>query len=125
VPKYVATRTLTGALPWDGSTALTGDLEERVDELKDRHDEVHVIGSLDLTQSLLALGLVDQLNVWLHPVTLGSGKRLFGEGTAPAAFRLTDSAVFPRGIVELRYESAGAPTYGDMTEESAAIFDEG
>ena len=115
VPKYVASRTLSGPLAWQGSTLVTGDLAAGITSVKERHDEVHVIGSLDLVQSLLRLGLVDRLNLWQYPLLLGSGKRVFGEGTVPTALRLTESATFPNGSLQLVYESAGAPTYGDLT----------
>ncbi|MET7469129.1 dihydrofolate reductase family protein [Micromonospora sp. NPDC005686] len=113
VPKYVASRTLTEPLAWANSTLVSGDLAERVTEMKARHDEVHVIGSLDLVQSLLRAGLVDRLNLWLYPVVLGTGKRLFGEGTVPSALRLTESVTHAHGTLQLTYEPAGAPVYGD------------
>jgi dihydrofolate reductase len=75
VPKYVASRTLAGPLAWQGSTLVAGDLAESSTAVKERHDEVHVIGSLDLVQSLLRFGLVDRLNLWLNLLLLGSGKR--------------------------------------------------
>ena len=117
VPKYVATRTLAGPLAWQGSTILTGDLAECITALKDRHDEVHVIGSLDLVQSLLRFGLVDRLNLWLYPVLLGSGKQLFADGTVPTALRLTESVTYPSGTLHLTYETAGAPTYVTMGDD--------
>ncbi len=52
--------------------------------------------------------------LWVHPVLLGSGKKLFGGGTVPAALRLTDSTIFPNGSVNLVYELAGTPTYGNL-----------
>ncbi|MBO4139912.1 dihydrofolate reductase [Micromonospora tulbaghiae] len=113
VPKYVASRTLVEPLAWENSSLVSGDLAERVTEMKARHDEVHVIGSLDLVQSLLRLGLVDRLHLWLYPVVLGTGKRLFGEGTAPSALRLTESVNHAHGTLQLTYEPAGAPAYGD------------
>ncbi|MGA4683785.1 MULTISPECIES: dihydrofolate reductase family protein [Micromonospora] len=113
VPKYVASRTLTEPLAWANSSLVSGDLAERVTEMKARHDEVHVIGSLDLVQSLLRPGLVDRLNLWVYPVVLGTGKRLFGEGTVPSALRLTESVTHAHGTLQLTYEPAGAPTYGD------------
>lgn len=119
VPKYVASRTLSEPLAWAGSSLLTGDLATSVAELKARHDEVHVIGSLDLVQSLLQAGLVDILNLWQYPLVLGTGKRVFAGGTVPTALRLTDSAIHPNGTLQLIYEPAGAPTYGD-----AANFEE-
>ncbi|MFI7304161.1 dihydrofolate reductase family protein [Micromonospora aurantiaca] len=113
VPKYVASRTLTEPLAWANSSLVSGDLAERVTEMKARHDEVHVIGSLDLVQSLLRPGLVDRLNLWVYPVVLGTGKRLFGEGTVPSTLRLTESVTHAHGTLQLTYEPAGAPTYGD------------
>jgi dihydrofolate reductase len=114
VPKYVASRTLAGPLAWRGSTVVEGDLAAGVGALKERHDEVRVIGSLDLLQSLLRLGLVDRLDLWLYPLLLGDGKRVFGDGTVPAALRLTDSVTYPNGVLHLVYETAGAPTYGNL-----------
>src|SRR5690242_8779919 len=84
VPKYVASRTLTEPLAWEGSSVVGGDLAAEIGAIKERHDAVHVIGSLDLLQSLLRLGLVDRLELWVFPVLLGSGKRVFAEGTVPA-----------------------------------------
>jgi dihydrofolate reductase len=115
VPKYVASRTLAGPLEWDGSTLLQGDLPAAIAELKDHHDEVHVIGSLDLVQTLLQEGLVDRLRLWQYPLVLGTGKRVFAHGTVPAALRLTHSATHPNGSLQLTYELDGEPTYGDMT----------
>jgi dihydrofolate reductase len=118
VPKYVVSRTLAERLPWDGSTLVTGDLAEGIGGLKERHDELHVIGSLDLVQSLLRLGLVDRLNLWLYPLVLGSGKQLFAGGAVPAALRLTRSVTHPSGTLHLTYETAGAPTYGNLAVEA-------
>jgi dihydrofolate reductase len=114
VPKYVASRTLADPLAWHGSSVLAGDLAAAVEVVKRRHDEVHVIGSLDLVQSLLRLGLVDRLNLWQYPVLLGSGKRVFAGGTVPAALRLSGSVVHANGTLQLTYDAAGAPAYGDM-----------
>jgi len=118
VPKYVATRTLTDPLRWNNSTVLTGDLTERIDALKARHAEIHVIGSLELVQSLLRKRLIDRLELWQHPIVLGSGKRVFGDGTVPTAMRLTESVTYPNGTLELVYEPHGTPTYGDMTTQT-------
>jgi dihydrofolate reductase len=114
VPKYVASRTLSGPLDWPVSTLLDDDLGAGVIEVKDRHDEVHVIGSLDLVQSLLRLGLIDRLNLWQYPLVLGTGKRVFGSGTAPTALRLVESVTYPNGTLHLAYEPAGEPTYGNL-----------
>ena len=117
VPKYVASRTLADPLAWQGSTLVAEALVERITALKERHDEVHVIGSLDLVQSLLRFGLVDRMNLWLYPLLLGSGKHVFAGGTVPTALRLTESVTYPNGTLQLVYETAGVPTYGDMTTE--------
>ncbi len=117
VPKYVASRTLAGPLAWQGSTLVAGDLAEGITAVKERHDEVHVIGSLDLVQSLLRLGLVDRLHLWLYPLLLGSGKQVFGGGAIPTALRLTESVTYPNGTLQLAYETAGTPTYGNLAVE--------
>jgi len=116
IPKYVASHTLTEPLSWHGTSLLGGDLAERIAALEDRHGEVHVIGSLNLVQSLLRLGLVDRLNLWVYPLILGTGKQLFAGGAAPTALRLTDSTTYPSGTVHLTYETAGTPTYGNVDE---------
>jgi dihydrofolate reductase len=113
-PKYVASRTLAEPLSWQNSTLLAGDLAEAVGALKERHDETHVIGSLDLVQSLLRLGLVDRMNLWLYPLVLGSGKQVFGGGAVPTALRLVESVTHPNGTLQLVYDTAGAPTYGNL-----------
>lgn len=117
VPKYVASRTLQGPLGWDTASLLEGDLAEAVNNLKDHYDHVHVIGSLDLVQSLLHEGLVDQLNLWVYPLVLASGKRVFADGAVPSALRLTSSRVFANGTLKLEYEPAGEPATGDMEAE--------
>ena len=118
VPKYVASRTWTGQLDWQGSALLSGDLAADISDLKQRYDEVHVIGSLDLVQSLLGLGLVDRFNLWLYPLLLGSGQQVFGDGTLPTALRLTKSVTYSNGTLQLTYEAAGVPTFGNMAIEA-------
>ena len=115
VPKYVASRTLAEPLAWEGSTLVAEVQAESISSLKERHDELHVIGSLDLVQSLLRFGLVDRLRLWMYPLLLGRGKRVFADGTVPTALRLTDSVTYPSGLLQLAYETVGAPTYGDPT----------
>ena len=117
VAKYVVSRTLAEPLGWQGSTIVTGDLTESITSMKARHDEVHVIGSLNLVQSLLRLGLVDRLQLWIFPLLLGSGKRVFADGTVPTALRLTESVSYPNGTLQVAYETAGAPTYGNLDIE--------
>ncbi|MBB4660613.1 dihydrofolate reductase family protein [Conexibacter arvalis] len=114
VAKYVASRTLAEPLEWSGSTLLTGELADSVAALKERHEEIHVIGSLDLVQSLLRHGLVDRIELWLYPLLLGSGKQVFGEGIAPARLRLVESVAYPNGTLQLAYEADGLPAYGTI-----------
>ena len=117
VPKYVASRTLRGPLDWPGSSLLDGDLARAVGELRERHDEVHVIGSLDLVQSLLAARLVDRLDLWVYPLLLGEGKKVFADGTVPASLQLVESTTYPNGTIHAIYDTGGEPAVGDMTQE--------
>lgn len=107
VPKYVASRSLAEPLGWAGAGLLVEPLAESVTALKERHDELHVIGSLNLLQSLLRAGLVDRLNLWMYPVVLGTGKRVFADGAEPTALRLAESVTYPNGTVHLAYDAAG------------------
>jgi len=119
VPKYVASRG-TPALEWAHSTRIGSDLVAEVRELRDRHEHVHVIGSLDLVQSLLTEHLFDRLTLWVYPVTLGGGKKVFQDGAVPSNLTLVEPAVTsPSGAVLLRYELApGTPGTGDMSTRS-------
>jgi dihydrofolate reductase len=112
-PKYVASRTLE-TVGWANSELLQGDVAEAVARVKGQFGRVDVIGSGNLVQTLLRNDLVDRLTLWVYPVLLGSGKRLFAEGTVPTALRLVESATFPKGVVLLAYERAGKPTFGSM-----------
>ena len=105
----------------DPSSAGGGrDAAADVPALKDRFDEIHVIGSGSLVRSLLEADQLDRLNLFLYPVTFGSGKRLFADGTGvPAAFRLAQPArSFPKGATWLVYERAGQPVTGiDISQD--------
>ena len=114
VPKYVVSRTLTEPLTWEGTSLVEGDLAAGISALKERHERTHVIGSLDLLQSLLQHDLVDQLHVLVYPLLLGTGKRVFADGPVPAALSLVQSRIYPNGTVQLTYDKAGKPTYGSM-----------
>jgi dihydrofolate reductase len=72
-------------------------------------------------QSLLRRGLVDRLQLWVSPVVLGKGKRLFDSGSVPAALRLVDSAVFPNGTLKLDFATAGEPTFGNLGAPEEAL----
>ena len=115
VPKYVASRSKP-TLEWANSTLLGPDLAGEVRQIRERHNGIHVIGSLDLVQTLLAERLFDRLNLWVYPLVLGSGKQVFANGAAPANLTLTEPAVTSaKGAVMLRYALAeGTPGTGDM-----------
>src|SRR3954452_22748534 len=63
--------------------------------------------------------LVDRLNLWVYPLLLGGGKQVFGGGTIPTALRLTESVTYPNGTLQLAYETAGPPSYGNLAEYRA------
>jgi dihydrofolate reductase len=114
VPKYVASRTLD-SVDWHNSTLLEGDAAGAVARLKQEVDgEIHVPGSGDLIQTLLRHQLVDEFQLIVFPVVLGTGKRLFGEGAIPAALRLVESKTSPSGVTMQRYERTGKPEYGQV-----------
>lgn len=118
LPKYVASRG-NPELEWSGSTLLGPDLVAAVEEVRRRHSQVHVIGSLDLVQTLLAERLYDRLNLWVYPIVLGEGKKVFAGGAVPTNLRLTEPAVTsPKGAVMLHYELAeGVPATGTFGPE--------
>jgi len=116
IPKYVASRG-TPQLGWRGSQLLGRDLPAEVNALRERHQEIHVIGSIDFARTLVAEGLFDQLNLWVYPIVLGAGKRLFPDDGPPTALHLLAAEpISEKGAVLLRYGSTGSvPTTGDMT----------
>jgi dihydrofolate reductase len=116
-PKYVVSRTLDSA-DWQNTTVLRGELRDEIPQLKAQHDEVQVPGSASLIQSLLREDLVDEFSVLVFPIVLGTGKRLFGEGTIPRSMRLVDTKTFPTGVALHRYERVGAPEYGAVGLET-------
>ena len=106
--KYVASNTMT-ASEWQPSVFLSGDAAEKVGKLKQQQGpDLHVYGSANLVQTLMKHDLVDEFWLKIYPLTLGSGKRLFVDGTIPAAFKVTESKVTPNGIIIVNYERAGA-----------------
>jgi dihydrofolate reductase len=110
--KYVASNTLT-AHAWGPAVFLGGDVAGQVAELKRRSGpDLHVYGSANLLQTLLAHDLVDALWLRIHPITLGGGKRLFEGGAIPAAFRVTESQVTPTGVILVSYQRNGGVQTG-------------
>ena len=113
LPKYVVSRTLTDPA-WEGTTVVPGDdLAKEVTALKERTDgELQVHGSGALARSLFAQDLVDTVHLLTFPVVLGSGLRLFAEGTVPTAFRHTGGLITAAGVSVQTYEREGRPRYG-------------
>jgi len=115
--KHVASTTLK-RLEWSNSTLIEGDVSDYVRELKAGDGpEIQVHGSPGLIQTLLEHDLVDELRTWIFPLTLGTGKRLFGDGTMPGALRLTSSKASKTGVTINFYERAGAIDTGSFEFE--------
>jgi dihydrofolate reductase len=113
LPKHVTSKT-RDRLDWKNSSVVR-DVATEVPALVRSYDrELQVHGSAGLLQTLLSLGLVDRMHVIVFPLTLGTGKRLFGSGTLPSAFRLLSSESTPSGVVIATYERSGSPTYGSF-----------
>jgi dihydrofolate reductase len=107
-PKYVVTRTLR-SLAWAGSQILDGDVAQSVNGLKSEGDGfITVLGSGELVHSLAELGLIDQYQLFVHPLVLGTGKRLFRETSHPLSMRLVECASTSTGILMLTYEAVAA-----------------
>lgn len=116
IPKFVASRS-NPPLAWSSSERIGRDLVGEVQGIRERYHDIHVIGSIDLAQTLFAEKLFDELRLWVYPVVLGQGKKVFPDGATPANLRLlADPVAGPSGAVLLRYAPAdGVPATGDMT----------
>ena len=116
-PKHVVSSTLTST-EWEGSTIIDGDLRTAVEELKAQPgDELQVHGSCRLVRSLHDLGLIDEHNLYVFPVVLGSGRPLFPHGTVPKNFELVRSETTPAGITILVLRPSGDIVQGDVVIE--------
>ena len=105
--KYVASRTLTDPLPWQNSTLLKGDAAEAVGRLKKTAEkDLVILGSGELIQSLMSHRLIDRFVLMIHPVVLGTGRRLFRDGAAVSTLKLVDSRPSTTGVVIATYELA-------------------
>lgn len=112
--KYVASHTLT-AHAWKKSVFLSGNVAEEIRKLKEQDDpDLQVHGSGELIQTLLEHDLVDEFWLKIFPVTLGMGKRLFGNGTVPAAYTLVDSKTSPSGVIIATFKRAGEVKTGSF-----------
>src|SRR5688500_16396956 len=113
--KYVASNTMTSH-EWQPSVFLNGVIAEKITKIKQQQGpDLHVWGSGNLLQTLMKHDLVDVFWLMIYPITLGSGKRLFADGTIPAAFHVTESTVGSSGVILLNYERAGAVKTGSYT----------
>ena len=105
--KYVVSTTLEEPLEWNNSTLIKGDVETEVPKLKQQSEkDLQVIGSGELAHSLMEHDLVDEYQLMVHPVVLGSGKRLFKEGGTRIPLRLIDSKTSGTGVLILTYQPA-------------------
>ena len=112
--KYVVSNTLTSH-EWKNSVFITGDVVDEIKKLKQQDGlDLQVYGSSQLIQTLLKHDLMDKLWLKIFPITLGAGKRLFGDGTIPAAFKLTDSKISSKGVIVADYERAGEVKTGSF-----------
>jgi dihydrofolate reductase len=115
--KYVASRGKP-ALEWDRSVLVEGDVAEGVAALKaGEGPELQVHGSGNLLQTLIRHQLVDEYRIWVFPLVLGTGKRLFADGTVPAGLKLVSSVVSSTGVVMGTYEPAGDVVIGSFALE--------
>lgn len=106
-PKYVVSRTLREPLEWQNSTLISSDVPAAIRRLKEQPGgDISVLGSGELVQTLIAHDLVDEFALMINPLVLGTGKRLFRDGLAPARFRLIDATPTSTGVVMARYAPA-------------------
>lgn len=114
MPKFVASRTLD-TVDWNNATLIAGDVAETVAGVKVRGDEeILVVGSGNLVQTLVQGDLVDVFQVLVFPALLGEGKRLFADGTAPRDMRLVRTMSSPTGVLVNTYERGGPLTHGSF-----------
>jgi dihydrofolate reductase len=112
--KYVASNSMTSH-EWQPSVFLNGDIAGEVAKIKQQPGpDLHVWGSGHLIQTLIKHDLVDTFWLMIYPITLGVGKRLFGGGTMPMTFKVTESIVTPIGVIVMNYERAGAIKTGSL-----------
>jgi len=116
--KYVVSKTLSKA-DWENSTLIKKNAVKEIATLKERNGpEIQVHGSSDLIQSLLRDDLIDEFHVWIFPVTVGAGKRLFGKGTVPAGFKLLDCKTSTTGVIIATYARDGNLKPGSVALEN-------
>jgi dihydrofolate reductase len=117
VVKYVVSNSSDVNTEWKETVQLSGDVTTKIRELKQGEGPMlQVFGSSVLVQTLLGNDLVDELWLKIYPVTLGKGKRLFGDGVIPAAFELIDSKITSNGVIIASYRRAGEVKLGTVSE---------
>ena len=105
--KYVVSDTLEEPLEWQNSTLIGDNVAEEISRLKEQPSkDISISGSPTLVRSLLQEGLLDELRLMLHPIVVGSGKRLFEDGGDQKALQLVDSEIFSTGVLYLSYQPA-------------------
>jgi dihydrofolate reductase len=116
--KYVTSKTLR-KLDWSNSMLVEGDTVQEIIKLKEQKGpELQVHGSGNLIQTLLKHDLIDEFRLKIFPITIGIGKRLFGDGTIPAGFKLVDSKTSTTGVIVANYERAGNVKTGSFALET-------
>jgi dihydrofolate reductase len=104
-------------LSWDKSELITGDVVEEIKKLKNSDGpDLCVWGSGNLIQTLLKHNLIDQMHIWTYPITIGTGKKLFAEGTQPERFKPVDGKITKTGVVFATYEPAGPLKTGSLAK---------
>lgn len=108
-------------LDWNNSVLIRGEVAEEIKRLKQEDGpQLHILGSSNLIQTLLKHDLIDEFRLKIFPLTLGTGKRLFGDGTIPAAFRLVDSRTSSKGVIVATYERSGEVKTGTFAQDAPA-----
>jgi dihydrofolate reductase len=114
-PKYLVSRS-PGVANWAGTTVLTGDVAAEIRDLKEQHEGTLLVpGSGQLVRSLLALGLVDQIDLVIYPLVIGQGQRLFPDLGPDTALELIASSSTPSGLTMQSYRTRGRPRYQQAT----------
>ena len=107
LPKFVVSKTLDEPLEWNNSNLIKGNVAEEVSNLKRQPgQDILIYGSGDLVHTLMQYDLIDEYRIWVHPVVVGSGKRLFKDGNDTTVLRLVGTKTFSSGVVVLSYQPA-------------------
>lgn len=121
LPKHVVSNTLA-RLEWNNSRLVEGDVAQAVTKLKQQPGrELRVHGSGQLAQRLMRHDLIDEYRLWIYPVVLGNGRRLFEAGVTPAALELVDTKTTSTGVVIHVYQPAGKPSYGSFELDEGVV----